>query len=143
MMRGRIALLTVLLPLAACGDGGLSADEYRERLDAACAQLAKESSEIPQTVRDQDLDLEGARELADEAGNRFEDTLTDLDPPGDLEDAHEALLDIGDETPPSGEDREGVRHWTLRIAEIYDDLGAQGCAEGQRRAAEEMAESAG
>jgi hypothetical protein len=142
VIRVLIAALAVLAPLAACG-GGQSADEYRERLDAACAQLAKESSEIPQITRDRDLDTEGAIELAVEAGQRFEDAIGDLDPPGDLEDAHERLLDVGEETPPSGDDPEAVRRWTLSIAEIYADLGAQGCEEGQRRAAEEIAKSAG
>jgi hypothetical protein len=137
-----LAVLVLLVPLAACG-GGQSADEFRERLDAACAQLAKESSEIPQITRDRDLDRRGAIELAVEAGQRFEDTIGELDPPGDLKDAHQALLDVGEEAPPSGGDREAVRRWTLRIADIYDDLGAQGCAEGQRRAAQEIPESVG
>jgi hypothetical protein len=135
--RALIATLALLLPLAACG--GQSADEYRERLDAACARQAEESAEIPQTIQDEGLDIAAAEDLARDVGRRFEDALDDLDPPSELEDAHQALLDAGDAPPPSGDDQEAVRRWTLRFAEIYDDLGAQGCAAGQRRVAEEIA----
>jgi hypothetical protein len=133
-----IAVLALLLPLAACG-GGMSADDYRERLDAACARQAEDSAEIPQTIQDRGLDIAAAEDLARDVGERFEDALTDLDPPSELEDAHQALLDAGDAPPPSGDDQEAVRQWTLRFAEIYDDLGAKGCAAAQRRVADEIA----
>jgi hypothetical protein len=134
MMRAWIALLAVLLPLAACGDDALSTAEYRERLDAACKELSTEFERLPQTVRDRDLTIEDAREIADSASKQFDDVVTDLDPPGELEDAHEALLDNG-KSQPDADDRAAIRRWTLRFAEIYDDLGAHGCAERQRRAA--------
>jgi hypothetical protein len=139
--RALIAALALLLPLAACG--GRSADEYRERLDAACGELRQTMDGLPQTVRDQDLTVKDAAALAQRASDRFEDELQDLDPPGDLEDAHEALLEAGNAPAPSSDDRPAMERWSLRFAELYDELGAERCAEGQRRAAEEIAESAG
>jgi hypothetical protein len=68
-----------------------------------------------------------------------EDAVTALDPPGELENAHEALLDAGD-SPPAADDRAALRRRTLRLAELYDDIGAERCAEGQRRAAEGVEE---
>jgi hypothetical protein len=33
-----------------------------------------------------------------------------------------------------------LRRWTLRLAELYDDVGAKRCAEGQRRTADGLEE---
>jgi hypothetical protein len=78
--------------LSSCGDDDLSVEEYRAELDETCGLLTEEVTRIPQVVNEENLDLEGARELADD-----------------------------------------------ELAELYDALGAQGCAEGQRRTAEELA----
>jgi hypothetical protein len=77
--------------------------EYRQRLDAACEALASEVAQLPQTVRDEHLDTRAAAEIAQRAGDRYEDAVTAL------------------------------RRWTLRLASLYEELGADGCADGQRR----------
>jgi hypothetical protein len=135
------AALALLLPLAACG--GMSADEYAERLEAACAEQRQTMEGLPQKMRDEDLTVKDATALAARASEQYEDKLEELDPPGDLEDAHEALLDAGNAPPPSSEDRPAMERWSLRFAELYEELGAERCAEGQRRVAEEIAESFG
>jgi hypothetical protein len=120
------------LALGGCGgDDGLPVDEYRSQLDAACEGLSQEMTRIPQVVQDEGLEIEDAQELADEAGREFLDDVQALEPPEELADAHEELLS-GVEEAPDDAAPEAARERALHFADLYEALGAEGCAAGQR-----------
>ncbi|HEY8582188.1 MAG TPA: hypothetical protein VIL49_04550, partial [Capillimicrobium sp.] len=79
---------------------------------------------------------------AEQAGDEFEETVADLDPPDELEDAHQRLLDKGDETPSDADDPQAVKAWVLEIADVYRDLGASRCEQRQRAAADQLSSAA-
>jgi ABC-type transporter Mla subunit MlaD len=135
----RLALLTLLsaLLLASCGGGDSQTEaEYRTQLNQACRQLAEETDQIRQTVQDQGVDLSQARALAAEAGTRFTKGVDELDPPDSLQDAHQELLDAGDEVSQSTESASAanVRAVAERFIGIYTKLGATDCVQVQREA---------
>lgn len=135
-----LVFVVVALASAACGgDSGMSADDYRTQLDAACERLQEQNASIPVTVNDENLTVDDARELARRYGEELRERVESLDPPEELGDAHQRLLDVGEETPPSGDDLDAVRAWMLEIADVYGDLGAGGCERAQRAAAEQLA----
>ena len=133
------AVLLSLSWLGACGgEDGPSADDYRAQLDEACQILSNELTSIPQTVRDEDLTLEDADRIAAEAGLAFQDEVEALEPPEDLRETHEALLTAIAEAPPEGFDFAAARDRALELSRLFDGLGAEGCAERQQRAAQEL-----
>jgi hypothetical protein len=126
--------------LAACGDGGsLSTSQYREQLDSACRKLIVFNQQLPQKMKDEHLDVSQAQKLADDNGREFVKTIEGLKPPSELKDAHKRLLAKGDEPTPSGDDQAELKRWILGFADIYDDLGATGCAKGERAVADQIA----
>lgn len=86
--------LTCAAALAACGgDDTLSAEEYRSQGNAACEAYEKKVRELPQPKSLQDVP-----EYADEAQAELSsliDTLDELQPPDDLEQKHNELVDLG------------------------------------------------
>jgi hypothetical protein len=135
-----VVLTVVLGGLAACGgDDGLSEEEYRTRLDDACERYQSEATNLPQVVREEDLTLDEARARIEEAGAQFGDEIRELDPPGDLQADHDAIVAATEEEPPPDGDIAGLQERTLDLADLYDAVGATGCADGQRRAAEQIA----
>jgi hypothetical protein len=65
--------VTVLL--ATCGGDGLSASEYRTRLDAACEKVATANARIPQRVRNENLGIGQAEEIGRPNGEEFAGTV--------------------------------------------------------------------
>ena len=132
------SLFAVLsLVLVACG--GLSASEYRARLDAACGKLSAANALIPQQVRDQHLDMAAASRIAERNGEAFAKTIGDLDPPDDLRDAHERMRERGEEPGPSGDDRAALRTWVREWAALYNELGAKRCEQDQQAVERQIA----
>jgi hypothetical protein len=129
--------------LAACGGGSeLSAGDYRAELDTACERLQRQNLTLPQKVRDEQLTLTQASTVAQRYGEEFRETIDALDPPGELSDAHERLLEFGERNPPGGDDVAAFRRWVLELADLYRDLGADGCERAQRAVAEQLPSAA-
>jgi hypothetical protein len=89
----RAAFLVSVVVLAACGGSGggrLSADEYREQADAICAKANDDlrNVEQPQSVDALDDFVDEAKPIVEDAVGE----LDDLDPPEDLEDAHDRWI---------------------------------------------------
>lgn len=131
----------VAVAVSACGDSGLSESDYQERLDAACQRLQELNMTLPQKVRDEHLTLEEAGRLGEGYGEEFRADVEELTPPDSLRDAHERLLELGDRPPP-GDDLDALRAQVLAVAELYDDLGAARCEQGQRATLEQLASRA-
>ena len=131
-----LALIAALL-LASCGGGGggQSASEYRSDLNSACRQLSADTGRIGQAIR-QGMDVNQARALAAQAGGRFTSQVHDLDPPDSLKDAHQELLDVGDEASKSTATASvaNVRALAQRLLVIYTKLGAAECVRLEQQA---------
>lgn len=143
MRRAALAALLCLALLAGCGgDDGSSAGDYRAELNAACERLAEAQARLPQLSRDEGLTIDQLRERAERDGGRFADEVDALDPPEELQDAHERLVALRDQPAPDGDLRE-VEAWLLGIADLYDELGAEECERGQRTSARALVDAQG
>jgi hypothetical protein len=142
--RGRATILLAVVALAAgasaCGesDDAPSPDEYGAELDAACRELEDALSTLPAVQREEDLSIEEVQQRADEASVAYFATVEGLDPPEELEDAHAELLEFGQQVAPDPSDLDAMRDVAARALDIYSRLGADGCAESQRRAVEQL-----
>lgn len=135
------AVLLVLALLTGCGgDDGPSADDYRAQLNAACERLAEAQARLPELARDEGLTVDQLRERAERNGERFAEEVDALDPPEELRDAHDRLLARRDAPAPGG-DADEVSAWLLRLADLYDELGADECERGQRASARALVDS--
>lgn len=128
-------LAAAALTLAACGGGedagALTADDYRSQLNDACAEVASANRQLPTIMNEENLSIEEAEDLAEESGQKFEDTIADLNPPEELADQHQQLVDSFG-TPPPEDDLEAYVAFQKEGAALFDDIGATGCADGIR-----------
>jgi hypothetical protein len=136
-------MLAALVAAGCGGDDALGTDEYRERLDGLCRELNADLLELPVTARNEDLSLEELQARADEISEEYQAEVEDLNPPEELEDAHADLLALSDEEPPSTGGPDAAFELAQRSLDIYESLGAEGCAEGQRQVVETVAEGLG
>ncbi|CAN5494873.1 hypothetical protein BH20ACT15_BH20ACT15_12270 [soil metagenome] len=126
------AALGLMAALASCG-GEQSAEEYRAELDGACAEVAEQIEGIPQRAKEEDLTAEEGRRITDDVADEFASTVEDLDPPPELADSHDRLVDKIRSEGPQGEIEE-VREYTRSFGPIYDALGARECSRRQQEA---------
>ena len=141
-MRGILALVVIALLVVLGGCGGdsssgdsLAAADYQEALDAACERATTGFAGLSE---DADLSPAEAQDKADEIESAFEEDVTALTPPEELADSHEALVSSFDDPVPDGTDPEESRAYAEESAELYADLGAEGCEAGWRDALEAL-----
>ena len=142
MPRLALIALVLLVTISACGGGGdpLTAGEYRQEAGAICA----ETQELLDAVSLEGGDVAGYFEETIPIAEDRRDRLDDLEPPEELEEAHDELIDRLDEiietagdlrdAAESG-DSEGVQEATGRGQELQreldaaaDELGLDSCA---------------
>lgn len=133
----------VALLAAGCGDGSsLSPDEFGAELDNACTELFDTIQGLPVTQQEEGLDSGEVEELGAAAGEDFYDTVEGLEAPDELADERDALVEGRDEAPPSPlEDPDAFREFTEERVALYEELGADGCAELQRETARRAEQS--
>jgi outer membrane murein-binding lipoprotein Lpp len=94
------AALALALVAAGCGGGGagdeLTKEEYSSQLNAICTDLNAKNDEIgePQSLAD-------VGEKGDDLLAAFDEAIAeveDLNPPADLEEAHNEFVDLGHQT---------------------------------------------
>ena len=146
MRPARVLVLAVTLAAALAFAGGcggddsgdaVSADDYRAQLDQACNALFGGLEELSQTASDQDLDTAEIQQRADELGADFESTVADLNPPEELADAHQEMVDLGDQAPADDAEIEEFVDYQRRNLEAFEALGAQDCVAAEREAIEQ------
>ena len=138
-----VAVLVGALALGAgCGGddsgGALSADDYRAQLNDACNTLFGGIQELSQTASDQDLDTAEIQQRADELSADFESTVGDLNPPDELTDAHQEMVDLGDQVPADDAEFDEFVDYQRRNLEAFDALGAEDCVAAERNAIDQM-----
>jgi hypothetical protein len=84
-------LLGASLVVSACGGGGLTLEEYFDKLEEMDADAGEQLDEIGNDISDAE-DLDEVKDLVDDFSEALEDYvggLEDLKAPGDAEDAHD------------------------------------------------------
>ena len=132
------SLAALALALAGCGGGGADASTdvaggYAAALDSACQSSFAEVQAIPQKQVDENLTVEEAQALANDAGQRFEQTVSSLRPPDDLRSEHERLLETIGIPAGSGVSLSDFRARSAVLIELYANLGADRCGSLQQR----------
>jgi|CXWL01.1.fsa_nt_gi hypothetical protein len=92
-------LLGASLVVSACGGGGLTLEEYFDKLEEIDADAGERLDEIGNDISDAE-DLDEVKDLVDDFSEALEDYvggLEDLKPPGDAEDAHEDYVAAANE----------------------------------------------
>lgn len=92
-----LALIAAAVGLSACGDDGMSASEYRAEAKKVCeeSQKATDAVERPQRATTESIADYLGRLLA--ANERTTDQFAKLDPPEDLQKAHDEVLKVNEE----------------------------------------------
>lgn len=133
--RRRLAGLVALAGLLVAGGcGGLSPmskAEYTKKAEAACRRASDFNLKLPALAGDRKLSRVEVVRAAEREARRYQATLKDLDPPEDLLDAHEKMLDV---LASPSTDRVGRpdRARLKRLGKAYEKVGMERCADGVR-----------
>ena len=133
----RRLLIVALVGIAAgCGGGSgqLSADEYRQQADAICKEADEKLDKLGEPES-----LEEFRELMKDAQPTIEQTVDDLgelDPPDDLQDAHDRWIEKNEELVETTEQLQDVED-EQELTRIGEEFGEKG-DEADRIAQQEL-----
>ena len=89
-LAGTVAALALLL--AACGDDGMSASEYRAEAKKVCLDAEKATDAVEQPTRSTPEAIVDYLERLLAANERTTERFEKLDPPDDLQNPHDDLL---------------------------------------------------
>ena len=147
--RGLLASLAAVAVLAGCGgDDRLSEDEYRERAAQVCREGERESDAVEEPTRATNAAIVDYFERLLAANEASTDRFKELEPPEDLQDAHDAavkanedgavavreiiadLEDGGDARQILSAAQGRLQDLRARAVEAAQDLGVPACGQG-------------
>lgn len=127
-VRPASAAVAIAVGAAGCGSA-MPAKDYRAALDANCSRNQRALEDLPRLGRERKLDRVELQERANHLGEVYIERIRKLDPPGDLQDPHNRMVEhsrqpLGNGTPDE------FRRRAKRAAADYRALGARGCERG-------------
>lgn len=116
--------------LLASGCGAIapmSKGDYTTQAETACERASDSYLKLPMLARDRHLNRVQAFRATEQVGKRYDKALKGLEPPEDLQDAHENLLDVL-ASPSTDKVGRPNRARLRKLEKAYEDVGMERCA---------------
>ncbi len=130
-----LAVIAALL-LAACGgDDSGGSEAYGTDLNAACNELQANLAKVSVEAKEQGT---SAAAVSNKYIAGFRDQIGALEPPADLEEDSQALLEKIDSLPEGGLPPDELVAYYKELASLYTGVGADDCAAQQMQVIETL-----